>query len=374
MRLIVRVIFIALLITSILFSSELNRLEKEIKKLYRDVSPSIVSIHFGSKKDSDFVGTGVVIDGKGHIVTIKRFLSDYNIWVETDKGEKLDAELLGVDSETGVAVIKVKKSLKPVKFCNPKDLAPGDLLFIVGNSFGLKNGISISVFSGRRDDDDFLQLGNSVLPGNSGAGVFNSNGKLAGIVSFTLGTSIFYGAPEIKSLLKKEFRIRVSPKLEVSRGMDGPGVVLPQNRMMELANEIIKYGKIERGWLGVFIKEESGEIIVSDLADDGPAEKYGIKKGDIIIKYNKKDVQDIQSFIKTVKETKPGRKVQITVKRGKKKVNIDVIIDKRPEENKLYKFKEIIPPLRFFYEKDELKQLKEEIEKLKKELEKQKKN
>ncbi|MCK4585640.1 PDZ domain-containing protein, partial [candidate division WOR-3 bacterium] len=131
---------------------------------------------------------------------------------------------------------------------------------------------------------------------------------------------------------------------------------------------------IERGWLGVFIKEENGEIIVSDLVDDGPAEKYGIKKGDIIIKYNKKDVQDIQSFIKTVKETKPGRKVQIAVKRGKKKVNIDVIIDERPEENKLYKFKEIIPPLKFFYEKDELKQLKEEIEKLKKELEKQKKN
>jgi S1-C subfamily serine protease len=98
MKIFVRLIPFSLLLTSLLWSSELSKLEGEIKNLYNDVSPSIVSIHYGSKDNPDFVGTGVVIDGKGHIVTIKRFLKGDNIWVETNVGEQLDAGLLGADS------------------------------------------------------------------------------------------------------------------------------------------------------------------------------------------------------------------------------------------------------------------------------------
>ena len=374
MKLIVRFFIIFLLFKCILWSGELNRLEDDIKKLYSTISPSIVTVHFGSREDSDFIGTGIVIDNKGNIVTIKRFLSDENIWIETVEGEKFDAKLIGSDSETGIAVIRVKKALKPSKLCNLEELVPGDFLFVVGNSFGLKNGISISIFSGKRNGDNYLQLGNAVLPGNSGGGVFNTKGELVGIVSFALRTSLFYGAPEIKSELRKKFRIMISPKMELSSASDGPGVVIPCERMLDLANEIIVYGKIERGWLGVFIKEVDGKIVVSGLVDDGPARIAGIEKDDVILKYNKEGSGNLSSFIKKVKDTKPGTKVRVTVKRGKKEKDIDVEIGERKDEERTYRFKEIIPPLEFFNEKEELRNLKEEVEKLKEELKKQKEN
>ncbi|TES94460.1 MAG: serine protease [Candidatus Cloacimonadota bacterium] len=372
MKFIVRITLVLLFSTNLLNSSELNRLEEEIKKMYSNISPSIVSVHYGSKTDPDFTGTGVVIDSKGHIVTIKRFISDTDIWVETDEGEKLNAKLTGSDSETGIAVMEVEKSLKPARLCNIKKLIPGDFLFVIGNSFGLKNGISINIFSGRRDDNSYLQLGNSVLPGNSGAGVFNTKGELVGIVSFALRTSLSYGAPEISSVIKKEIRIQISPKLEISADTEGPGVIIPCERMLELANEIIVYGKIERGWLGVFLKEEEGKVVVNDIVDNSPAQKAGIKKDDIILDYNKKNIENFRDFVKIVKETKPGATAQITVKRGKKKKKIDVEIGKRPDEEKLYRFREILPPFKLFYEKDELRILREELEKLREELEKKK--
>ena len=368
MKIFVGLMSFSLLLPSILWSSELSKLEGEIKKLYNDVSPSIVSIQYGSKDNPDFIGTGVVIDGKGHIVTIKRFLKGDNIWVETNVGEQLDAELLGADSETGLAVLKVKKSLKPIRVYSSNALAPGDLLFIVGNSFGLKNGISISVFSGKREGEDYFQLGNTVLPGHSGAGVFNSKGEFVGIVSFTLGTSVFYAQPEKGAVLKKEFRLGISPDIGISAGFGGPGVVIPQNKVMELSKEIIRSGKIERGWLGVFIDEKKGVVIVKEIVDDSPAQVGGIEKGDKILKYGNKQVKDLRDFIRMVKETKPGTKVSIGIERDKKNIDIEVNIDKRPNEEKLFRFKEIISPFKMLFEKTELERLKKEIEKLKEEL------
>jgi len=367
MKLLVSLCFASLLLTSVLLSTEFDRLEGDIKEIYNRVSPSIVSVHYGVEGENGFVGTGIVVDEGGYIVTIKRFIRDDTIWVETDKGEMITAELLGSDPETGIAVLKVKKKIKPAKVCNIEALVPGDLLFVIGNSFGLQNGISISIFSGKRGEDDLLQLGNAVLPGNSGAGVFNMKGELVGIVSFALRTSLFYGAPEIKSVLREKLKIDISQNTELT---DGAGVLIPCEKMMEISNEIITHGKIERGWLGVFIKEEDEKIIVSGLVDDGPAQKAGIEKDDIFISYDDKDVKELGEFVKVVKKTKPGSTVRILVKRGKKNKKFDVKIEPRPGDDKLYRLREILPDLKFFYEKDELKELREEIEKLKEELEK----
>jgi serine protease Do len=264
----------------------------------------------------------------------------------------------------------VKKSLKPTRVYSQNALAPGDLLFIVGNSFGLKNGISISVFSGKREGEDYFQLGNTVLPGHSGAGVFNSKGEFVGIVSFTLGTSVFYAQPGKGAVLKKEFRLGISPDIGISAGFGGPGVVIPQNKVIELSKEIIRSGKIERGWLGVFIDEKDGVVIVKEIVDDSPAQVGGIEKGDKILEYGNKQVKDLLDFVRMVKETKPGTKVSIGIERDKKNIDIEVNIAKRPNEEKLFRFKEIISPFKMFFEKTELERLKKEIEKLKEELKK----
>jgi len=342
MKFLTKVFLFAIILVNLLWSSQLKKLDEEIKNLYSDVSPSVVSIHYGSSNYSDCVGTGVVIDNKGHIVTIKRFIENDSMWVETDNGNKLSAVLLGADSKTSITVLKVKSALRPAQLCNPNNLSIGDLLFVIGNSFGLKNGISLSIFSGRRGDEDFLQLGNSALPGNSGAGVFNSSGELVGIVSFALHSPILYKIPEIKSPMKKQLKIKISSPLLEQGDMAGPGVVIPQDRVMELAREIIEKGKIERGWLGLFLEEEDGKIIVKDIVKDSPAEKAKIKKGDIILNFNGEDVKNLKDFIKIVKKTKPETGVSILVKRNDRKKKLHVKIGERPEGKKLFRVKKII--------------------------------
>ena len=367
MKLFVCMCLLSLLVVGSVLSSELERLEGDIKTLYDRVSPSIVSVHFGTDGEGDFVGTGVVLDRKSHIVTIKRFISDDTIWVETDTGERLGAKLVGSDSETGIAVLKVEKSLRPANVCPIKEMMPGDLLFVIGNSFGVTNGISLGIFSGKRESAGFLQMGNAILPGNTGAGVFNSKGELVGIVSFALRTSLFYGAPEIKSVVEKEIKIKIAPKANIALS-DGPGVVIPCERMKELSNEIIMYGKIERGWIGVFIKEHEDKIVISGLVDDGPASKAGVKKNDIILSYDGKDAGFLREFVQKVKETKPGSKVKMVVEHDKKKKIIDLEVGSRPDDSKLYRLREIMPDFKFELDKEALKKMKEDLEKLKEEL------
>ncbi len=375
MRFFVRAVVLPVILSgSFLWGDQLNKLGQEINALYEDISPSIVSIHYGEKGKKDLVGTGVVIDKMGNMVTVMRFLSGRDIWVETAAGEELRAELRGVDSETGVAVLKVKRPLKAVELCDLNTLSKGDILFVVGNSFGLMNGISISLYSGRRENGEYLQLGNSVLPGNSGAGVFNVNGELVGIVSFALKSGFDMGISESKSVMKKEIRLKMSPELGFSVGMMGPGVVIPADRMMDLAREIIEKGKVERGWLGVFIKENAKGVAVTGVVEDSPAKKSRIKEGDVITKYGEKQVKDLGSFIDMVKNTKPGEKVQVYVLRKKKTLKFEVKIGERPsEEKKFFRLKKLIPPVNIFSENSEMEKIKLEIRELKKQLEDTKK-
>jgi len=370
MKFFVRAMVLTIILSgSFLWAGQLNQLGQEINALYKDISPSIVSIHYGPKGDKDFVGTGVVIDG-GNIVTVMRFLNGKEVWVETQYGKELSAELRAADSETGIAVLKVKSKLKPVRICDLNTLSKGDILFVVGNSFGLMNGISISLYSGRRENGEYLQLGNSVLPGNSGAGVFNSDGELVGIVSFALKSGFDMGIPEGKGIVKKEIRLTVSPEYGLSMGMMGPGVVIPVDRMMGLAKEIIEKGKVERGWLGVFIKEKANGIAVTGVVEDSPAENSKIKEGDVIIKYGGKEVKDLGSFVDMVKNTEPGKKIQVRVLRGKKELKFDVKIGERPsEEKKFFGLRKLLPQVNIFSESSEIEKMKKEMGELKKQLE-----
>jgi S1-C subfamily serine protease len=358
-----------ILLVSFLVSSELDRLQGDIKNLYDGVSPSIVTVHYGTDGEDDYEGTGVVIDGKGHIVTIKRFINDDTIWVETDKSKKMGAKLVGSDSESGITVIKVDSKLKPVDIAYREDVNPGDLLFVIGNSFGITNGISLGIFSGKREEDGFLQIGNAILPGNAGAGVFNTEGKLVGIVSFALQSALFDDLRNVQSKMEKQLQIKIGKGAQIASGK-GASLVIPCERMMELAEELITHGRIERGWLGVFIKEAEGNITVTGVVEKGPAEKAGIKENDIILKYDGKQPENLHNFIKMVKDTKPGKKVNIVVERDNKKINLEPKIEIRRDDSKIFRLRKIIPDIEFNFDKDEMNELKEELEEMKKELEK----
>lgn len=366
MKLFVGMCLLPLLVVGTVLSSELDRLEGDIKTLYDRVSPSIVSVHYGTDGDDDFVGTGVVLDTKSHIVTIKRFISDDTIWVETERGERFAAKLVGSDGETGIAVLKVDESLSPANVCPIKELIPGDLLFVIGNSFGVTNGISLGIYSGKREGDEFVQMGNAILPGNTGAGVFNSKGELVGIVSFALKGAVFYNVPEIKSFVEKEIKIKIAPHANLASG-DGPGVVIPCERMKELSNELILYGKIDRGWIGVFIKEQDGKVTVSGLVDEGPARSAGVMKDDVILSYDGEDIEGLLPFVNRVKKTKPGSRVKMVVERDAKRKAIEIEVTSRPDDSKLYRLREIMPHLKFELNKEDMEKLKEDLEKLKEE-------
>lgn len=369
MKTFISLFLLPLLMVSCLVSSELDNLQSDIKNLYDRISPSIVTIHYGANGEDDYEGTGVVLDEKGHIVTIKRFIEDDTIWVETDKNEKIGAKLIGSDSESGITVIKVDSKLKPVDIVYKEEVNPGDILFIIGNSFGVTNGISLGIFSGKREQDGFLQIGNAILPGNTGAGVFDTEGKLVGIVSFALQSALFGDLRNIQSKMEKQLKIKIGHGTEISPG-GGASLVIPCEQMMELTQELIARGRIERGWLGVFIKEEEGSITVTGVVEKGPAENAGIKENDIILKYDGKKPHTLHDFIKMVKNTKPGKKVNILVERDNEKIDVEAKIEIRTDDTKIFRLRKVIPDFEFKYDKEEMEQLKKELEKMKKELEK----
>ncbi|HID93467.1 MAG TPA: hypothetical protein EYP60_05155, partial [bacterium (Candidatus Stahlbacteria)] len=265
----------------------LGSLEKELKALFDEVKPSIVTVKyrtagvglselFGKK----LVTTGVIIDTDGHILTTKNFYSDpKDIEVELSNKEKRKAELVGWDAQSKIAVIKIEgDDLVPAKIGSSEDLESGDWALIIGNSFGISPSITLGIVSGRREDGDFIQVSANVSPGSSGAGVFNTDKELIGVVAATLSRNFYLSPNELR--------------IAISRGVfstsDGSTLVIPIERAMSIANDIIEKGSREPGWLGVYISDLSEELkgvvkieegaVVKEVVEDSPADKAGIKK------------------------------------------------------------------------------------------------
>lgn len=265
------------------------------------------------------LGSGFVIDAeKGYVVTNNHVIKDAEeIKVILQDNTELNAKLLGSDPKTDVALLQVdmKKGVKlsAVKLGDSDKIRVGDWVVAIGNPFGLGGSVTAGIVSARGRNiqagpyDDFIQTDAAINKGNSGGPLFDLDGNVIGI-----NTAIY------------------SP----SGGSVGIGFSVPSNIAKNVIADLAQYGHTRRGWLGVRIQNVSAEIaeslgleeatgaLITSVADNGPAQKAGMEKGDVILKFNNKDVSEMRKLPRIVAETEVGKSVPVEVWRKGKIVKL----------------------------------------------------
>ena len=274
------------------------------------------------------LGSGFIVDAEGHIVTNNHVIQDADaITVILHDETRLDAEVVGRDTKTDIAVLKVKpeSKLSPVQFGDSDDARVGDWVVAIGNPFGFGGTVTAGIISARSRDiqagpyDDFLQTDASINRGNSGGPMFNLEGEVIGI-----NTAIF------------------SP----SGGSIGIGFAIPSNVAEPVIRQLIEYGQVRRGWLGVRIQTVTDEIadnlgldeahgaLVADVMEGGPAAEAKVRRSDVILDFDGKPVKEMRRLPRIVAETEVGKEVPMTVWRDGKKVTLKVTVGALDEGEK----------------------------------------
>ncbi len=265
-------------------------------------------------------GSGFFISEDGYLVTNNHVVADGSAYtVVMNDGTELDAKLIGKDSRTDLAVLKVdtKRKFTYVKFADDAKIRVGDWVVAVGNPFGLGGTVTAGIVSARGRDigsgpyDDFIQIDAPVNRGNSGGPTFNQNGEVVGI-----NTAIF------------------SP----SGGSVGIAFAIPASTAKDVVADLMKSGKVERGWLGVQIQpvtqeiaeslglaEAKGALVVSPQ-NGSPGAKAGIKQGDVITAVNGEPIKDARDLAKKVAAIGPNKKVDVSIWRGGKAQSVEVTL------------------------------------------------
>lgn len=275
------------------------------------------------------LGSGFVIDPAGFIVTNNHVIADADeIYANFNDGTKLKAELIGRDTKTDLALLKVKsdKPLVAVKFGDSDKMRVGDWVMAIGNPFGLGGTVTVGVVSARNRDinsgpyDNFLQTDAAINRGNSGGPLFNMEGEVIGI-----NTAI------------------ISP----SGGSIGIGFAVPSSTAAPVIAQLEQYKEVRRGWIGVRIQSVSDEIaeslglgkprgaLVGGLNDDNsPAARAGLKAGDVVVKFDGREVKDVRDLPRIVADTPVDKEVDVTVIRKGKEETFKLKVARAPEEEK----------------------------------------
>ncbi len=284
---------------------------------------------FGSQNQKQTVkslGSGVIVTDNGYILTNNHVVdgADKLTVILSDK-KKYDAKIIGRDPQTDVAVIKIDAENLPVATLgNSDNVKIGQWVIAVGNPFQLMHTITAGIISAKGRSsvglaayEDFMQTDAAINPGNSGGALADLDGRVVGI-----NTAIS------------------SP----SGGNVGIGFAIPINMAKHVMESLIKEGSVSRGYLAVVpqditnelakalnLKETSGALI-GDVLKDGPADKAGIKRGDIIISFNDVKVENSTQLRNLVADLKPGTEVPVVLLRNKNEVELNVTLGKRPEK------------------------------------------
>ena len=265
-----------------------------------------------TERKATSLGSGFIINKNGTIITNNHVINNAEDILVKVGNKEYKAKVLGADPYSDLAVLKIDTNEKftPVKFGNSDKARVGDWVVAIGNPFGLGGTVTSGIISARNRDinltryDDFIQTDASINQGNSGGPLFNLDGDVVGI-----NTAI------------------IAPG---QSGSIGIGFAIPSNAASNVINQLIKYGETKRGWLGVRIQQVTKEIaeveklkntegaLVASVGDDSPADKAGLKAGDIILKFDGKKIDTMRALPKLVSNTKVGKTVELEIWRNKK--------------------------------------------------------
>ncbi len=272
------------------------------------------------------LGSGVIVSSDGYILTNNHVIKDADeIKVLLSDKREFTGKVIGTDSKTDLAVIKIDaQDLSSIKWGDSDLLRVGAIVLAIGSPYGLNQTVTMGIVSavgranvGIADYEDFIQTDAAINPGNSGGALVNAKAELVGI-----NTAIF----------------------SKTGGYQGIGFAIPSNMAKTVIESLITYGKIIRGWLGVSIQpitvelakqfslEEKNGALVANVIDDSPAEKAGIMRGDVIIKFNGEKVDEPFNLRNTVANTSPGKEVEVEVIREGRVESLTVKIGELPTE------------------------------------------
>jgi len=272
------------------------------------------------------LGSGFIIDPSGLVVTNNHVIADADeINVILNDGTTLKAEIVGRDTKTDLALLKVKpdKPLKAVKFGDSDKLRLGEWVIAIGNPFSLGGTVTAGIVSARNRDinsgpyDNYIQTDAAINRGNSGGPLFNLNGEVIGV-----NTAI------------------ISP----SGGSIGIGFAVPSKTVVPVIDQLRQFKEVRRGWLGVRIQQVTDEIadslsikpphgaLIAGVDDKGPAKPAGIEPGDVIVKFDGQDIKEMRDLPKIVAETPVGKDVQVTIIRKGQEVTKTVKLGRLEDE------------------------------------------
>ena len=269
------------------------------------------------KRELRGLGTGMIIDDQGHILT------NYHVVGGADKidvlladGGKYPAKVVGTDPKTDLAVIRIRadKPLPHVTFGDSDKIDVGDWVVAIGEPRGLDQTVTQGIISAKHRQgimdpsnyQDYLQTDAAINPGNSGGPLLNLQGQVIGI----------------NAAIASE-----------SGGFEGIGFAIPSNMAVHIANTLIAHGKVERGWLGVSIQDLTPElaksfdlestkgVLIAQVVKGSPADKAGLKRGDVVVSFDGVDTPDTGSLRNKVADTTIGKEVKVTVLREGERVD-----------------------------------------------------
>ncbi len=274
------------------------------------------------------LGSGFIIDPAGLVVTNNHVIAGADeVNVILNDGTTLKAEMIGRDTKTDLALLRVKptKPLKAVKFGDSDKLRLGEWVIAIGNPFSLGGTVTAGIVSARNRDiqsgpyDNYIQTDAAINRGNSGGPLFNLDGEVVGV-----NTAI------------------ISP----SGGSIGIGFAVPSKTVMPVIDQLREYKEVRRGWLGVRIQTVSAEIadslnvkpargaLVAGIDEKGPAKPAGIEPGDVIVKFDGKDIKEMRDLPRIVADTPVGKAVEVTVIRKGKEMTVHVTLGRLADAEK----------------------------------------
>lgn len=297
-----------------------NEIPEELRQFFGQRGPSGPSVSSGS---------GVIISEGGYIVTNNHVVADADaVEVTLNDNRTFKAEVIGTDPDTDLALIRINATgLKYMSFVNSDHSRVGEWVVAVGNPFNLTSTVTAGIISAksrniniinRRTEngedvsiESFIQTDAAINPGNSGGALVDMSGGLLGINTAIASNTGSY---------------------------NGYGFAVPSNIVSKVVEDLIKFGAVQRGWLGVKIEsvnsklatDKSLEVIegayIAGFAENSSAKTSGIKEGDVVVKINETPIRSSSALIETVGSHRPGDKLNITVNRGGKEITYPVVL------------------------------------------------
>jgi Do/DeqQ family serine protease len=269
------------------------------------------------------LGSGVIVDGDGHIVTNHHVIADADsVRVQLADGRVADATVVGRDPDTDLALLRIGlRKLPTMPLGRSDQLRVGDVVLAIGNPIGLSQTVTQGIVSatgrgqlGVATFENFIQTDAPINVGNSGGALINATGELVGINTAVIGKNL---------------------------GVEGIGFAIPVNLVRGVLNEIIAKGRVVRGWIGVVPEDiddgqarqlglARGGVVVTNLYVGSPAQAAGLRPGDVVLEVGGTEVGSAQEVLARVAQARPGSKLALKVQRGREVAEVPIEVTERP--------------------------------------------